>query len=160
MYHVNLLQKWHASPPEETPTALLAVLPDQSEIQSEEGEEAAENLFLLSADSLQVPNLTVSSLTEAQWGELQAMFQEFPEVFQTMPGWTSITEHAIYVGDSVPIRQKSYRIPYSQRELVKAELEQMLQSGVISPSTSPWALPIVLVTKKEEVSVSVSTTES
>ena len=149
VYHINLLKQWHTSAPVETPAALLAVLPDQSETQPEEGEEAVENLFPLSAGSMQVPDLTTSSLTEVQRAELQVVFQEFPEVFRLVPGRTSITEHSIYVGDSTPIRQKSYRIPYSQRELVETELDQMLQLEVISPSTSPWASPIVLVTKKD-----------
>ena len=48
------------------------------------------------------------------------------------------------------MQQKPYRIPYSQREVVKQELDQMLKAKVIKPSTSPWASPIVLVTKKDE----------
>ena len=116
-----------------TTTALLTVLPDQSETQSEEGEEAVENLFPLSADSLQVPDLTLSSLTEARQGELQALFQKFPELFQTIPGKTSITKHSIYVGNSTPIWQKSYRIPYSQRELVKVELDQSCSLESLAP---------------------------
>ena len=48
-----------------------------------------------------------------------------------------------------PIRQKAYRIPYSCREAAKKELDEMLTSGVIRPSTSPWASPIVLAEKKD-----------
>ena len=32
---------------------------------------------------------------------------------------------------------------------MKRELDEMLASGVIRPSTSPWASPIVLVEKKD-----------
>ena len=32
---------------------------------------------------------------------------------------------------------------------MKRELDEMLASGVIQPSMSPWALPIVLVEKKD-----------
>ena len=70
-------------------------------------------------------------------------------MFQTTPGRTEITEHEIHVGDATPIRRRSYRIPYSRREVVKKELEEMLAAGVIRPSTSPWASPIVLVDKKD-----------
>ena len=103
VYHINLLKQWHSSTPVETPAALLAVLPNQSETQPEEGEEAVENLSPLSAGSMQVPDLTTSSLTEVQRAELQVVFQEFPEVFRSLPGRMSITEHSIYVGDSTPI---------------------------------------------------------
>ena len=39
-------------------------------------------------------------------------------------------------------------LPYSQRDTVKVELEGMLETGVVHPSTSPWALPIVIVEKR------------
>ena len=47
------------------------------------------------------------------------------------------------------MQQRPYRVPYSQRELVKQELDRMLKAKVIRPSTSPWASPIVLVNKKD-----------
>ena len=51
--------------------------------------------------------------------------------------------------DSAPIRQKPYRLPYSQREVLKKDLDEMLEAGVIRPSVSQWAVPIVLVSKKD-----------
>ena len=41
-------------------------------------------------------------------------------------------------------------MPYAQRDVVMQELDRMLQAKVIRPSTSPWASPIVLVTKKDD----------
>ena len=38
---------------------------------------------------------------------------------------------------------------YSRREVVWKELDAMLEAGVIGPSSSPWASPIVLVEKKD-----------
>ena len=35
------------------------------------------------------------------------------------------------------------------RETVKKDLDKMLQLGVIQPSSSPWASPIILVEKKD-----------
>ena len=70
-------------------------------------------------------------------------------MFKASPGRTTLIEHSIYVGTAAPIRQKSYRIPYSKRELVREELDKMEQTGVIRPSTSPRASPIVLVPKRD-----------
>ena len=75
--------------------------------------------------------------------------EETPSVFQSKPGRTTIVQHSIHVGDAAPIRQRPYRIPYSCRKMVKRELDEILASGVIRPSTSPWASPIVLVEKKD-----------
>ena len=36
-----------------------------------------------------------------------------------------------------------------QQEVVRQHVEDMLQNGVVRPSTSPWASPIVLVKKKD-----------
>ena len=58
-------------------------------------------------------------------------------------------EHEIHVGEASPIHQKPYRVPYSRRELVKEELDKMLEAKIIRPSISPWASPIVLVPKKD-----------
>ena len=42
-----------------------------------------------------------------------------------------------------------YRLPNAYREAVNAELEEMLQAGIIKPSMSPWASPLLPVKKKD-----------
>ena len=48
-----------------------------------------------------------------------------------------------------PISQSAYRTPLAKRKLVEDAVEDMLQEGVIRPSSSPWASPITLVPKKD-----------
>ena len=56
--------------------------------------------------------------------------------------------HHIDTGGAQPIRQQARRVPLPHRERVQELLKDMLQKGVISPSKSPWASPIVLVKNK------------
>ncbi|MCG7877679.1 MAG: reverse transcriptase family protein, partial [Candidatus Thiodiazotropha endolucinida] len=64
-------------------------------------------------------------------------------------GQTDRVKHKINTGTSSPIRQPPRRQPFGKRETEKQEISKMLEKGVIEPSNSPWASPIVLVTKKD-----------
>ena len=64
-------------------------------------------------------------------------------------GRTSKLRHTINTGDAPPIRQPVRRVSPPQREQVKNLLADMLDHGVIEPSSSPWASPVVLVRKKD-----------
>ena len=48
----------------------------------------------------------------------------------------------------MPIKQKPRHLPYAYREESEKQIKEMLENGVIKPSTSPWSRPIVLVQKK------------
>jgi RNase H-like domain found in reverse transcriptase/Reverse transcriptase (RNA-dependent DNA polymerase)/Integrase zinc binding domain/Integrase core domain len=61
---------------------------------------------------------------------------------------TSAVKHIIHTGDSKPIYKRAYRVPQSQRELVKKLVEDQLEKGIIEPSSSPYGAPVVIVPKK------------
>lgn len=63
-------------------------------------------------------------------------------------GRTDLIKHHIDTGSSRPIKQALRRTPLAQREAAEAELNDMLEKGIIEPSDSPWASPVVLVKKK------------
>ena len=64
-------------------------------------------------------------------------------------GKTSLVQHQIDTGTHPPIKQMPRRLPLSKREAEREEVDKMLSAGVIGPSSSPWASPVVLVTKKD-----------
>ena len=55
--------------------------------------------------------------------------------------------HCIDTGNQAPI--KPYHIPMSRMAKISDMIDDMLQQGVIKPSVSPWASPVVLVPKKD-----------
>ena len=53
----------------------------------------------------------------------------------------------INTSDAAPVRQRAYRTPHL-RDTLREELRKMEEQGVIEPSSSPWASPVVLIKKK------------
>ena len=51
-------------------------------------------------------------------------------------------------GDSKPIKQPMRRLSLNKREIAVNEIKAMLENKITEPSTSPWASPIVLVSKR------------
>ena len=46
-------------------------------------------------------------------------------------------------------RQRPYRVADTQRGVIEEHVTDMLNRGIIQPSVSPWAAPIILVKKKD-----------
>ncbi|GFX37058.1 hypothetical protein TNCV_1712511 [Trichonephila clavipes] len=52
-------------------------------------------------------------------------------------------------GEHPPIKQHPRRLQFAKQEEVQKLIKDMKNNDVIEPSSSPWASPIVLVTKKD-----------
>ena len=92
------------------------------------------------------------SLNQDQQGELASLLHEFGDVFASSSsdlGRSNVVKHQIKTGETRPIRQRPRRLPVNQRPVAEQEVEKMLKQGVIEPSSSPWASPVVLVRKKD-----------
>ena len=92
------------------------------------------------------------SLTTEQQHELYNALLGYADVFTANEddlGRTDVLKHTISVGDASPIRQPPRRAPPYHKETVRNLLSSMLSKGVIQPSKSPWASPVVLVKKKD-----------
>jgi hypothetical protein len=64
-------------------------------------------------------------------------------------GKTEMIKYRIDLYDQRPIKQKPYRLTRSAHEEIGKQLADMQNWGIIKPSTSPWASPVVLVQKKD-----------
>ena len=65
------------------------------------------------------------------------------------PGVTSATFYRINTGTAAPVSVRPYRSGPFETELQRAEIDRLLKAGLIRPSCSPWAAPVVLVDKPD-----------
>ena len=57
--------------------------------------------------------------------------------------------HDIKLSDYSPFKSRPYRILTTQIEIVESQVQEMLNMGIIRPSASQYASPIVLVKKSD-----------
>jgi hypothetical protein len=55
--------------------------------------------------------------------------------------------HEIKTGEALPIKKNMNKVPFAFRDEMKRELDKMILRGVITPSCSECAAPVILVTK-------------
>ena len=96
--------------------------------------------------------LPFDKLTQEERGQLEGNISEFSDVFaltNSELGRTSLVRHSIETGTQAPIRQQPYRTPVIRWLTMNEMVQDMQKHGVVQPSSSPWASPVVLVPKKD-----------
>ena len=87
-------------------------------------------------------------LTLEQEDQMRKLEYKYKSVFSGKPGNTNLVEHAIDTQPQV-VRSGSRNWPRHLRETINKEIEEMLQLGVIEPSSSPWRSYPVVVPKPD-----------
>jgi hypothetical protein len=84
--------------------------------------------------------------------DLQAILSKHQMVFSTpqgLPPSRGVHDHSIpLVPGSLPPNIRPYRHPFSQKNEIEKMVQELLNAGVIRPSTSPYSSTIVMVLKK------------
>lgn len=86
-------------------------------------------------------------LSAGQQKKLNQIVSCFPSSVTQGLGKTNLLTHSIDTGDALPIKQRHYPISPAVQSLMYAELDRMLDCGVIELSQSPWNSPISMVRK-------------
>ena len=101
---------------------------------------------------LKALDLPVDKLNPVELKKLKEVLAESTDVFaldDSELGCTSLVQHSIDTGDHHPVKQQPYRTPVVYREKIESMVSDMRKQGIVKPSNSPWASPIVLVPKKD-----------
>ena len=80
---------------------------------------------------------------------LKDLTGRYLDVFTDMTGETNVIQHRVKLTADTPIHGKPNPLPYAMREELQNEVDSMLEMGVVRPSTSAYASPVVMVKKKD-----------
>ena len=135
-FHINMLKKWNTPTYGNYWTDVDDEASSEDDIPEWRGSEKGE------------PTVG-NQLSAVQKSQLNNMLEKFSDVMSSTPGRTAEMEHQVTTTGTRPVRLPPYRLPHAYRDLVEKEIKEMLVAGVIEPSSSEWASPIVLVDKKD-----------
>ena len=79
--------------------------------------------------------------------ELRKVLDKYAEVLNSLPGLTNLSTVKIETGEHPPISQQPYHPPERLLSRIKEELDILLETNIITPSTSAWSSPMIPVRK-------------
>ena len=98
-------------------------------------------------DKVRIPTFG-KHLTTKEQSNLNDLLEEFEDVLIIKPGKTNLIKHHIVTSTKKPIKLPPYRVPQAYQVMVRQKIKEMLNQGIIEPSVSKWASPIVPILKK------------
>ena len=86
-------------------------------------------------------------MTVKQVEDLIIIYNKYKHVFSEKPGKVKNYQCRIQFKELAEFHRKSYPIPYSLKEAVRAEINKMLLNDIIEHSQSPYTNPIAAILK-------------
>ena len=90
------------------------------------------------------------NLSDEQVHDIKCLVSERADFFSDKPGYTTSIEHVINLDSTTPVSKKPYPIPHHLIDVFNKEVDNMVDLGIIEPSTSPYCSPVVLVKKPDD----------
>lgn len=81
--------------------------------------------------------------------QLLSEFSEITKPPTALPPRRSCDHTIPLVDGARPVNVRPYRYPLALKDEIEAQVDSMLQQGIIQPSTSPFNSPVLLVRKKD-----------
>lgn len=84
--------------------------------------------------------------------QIAALLQRYSHLFEQptgLPPPRAVDHRIPLLPNSGPISVRPYRYAHSQKTELEAQVAELLQQGLIRPSSSPFSSPVLLVRKKD-----------
>ena len=156
--HINMLKEYHQHPEETTSgekevAAVVGCMAERARDEQPEGKEdilvgspRLKNSYILKG----LQGIKLSHLTPAvEQSDMMQLIFEFVKLFPDTPTQTNCTFHDVDVRNATPIKQHPYRLIPFKLNVMRQEIEYMLQNDLIEASSSEWSSPCVLVPKPD-----------
>ena len=92
----------------------------------------------------------IGHLNPDQQKQLLDILHRYSDRFSEKPGLCTLVEHEVILKPEFKEKEfAAYRIPLIYREEVQKQIQEMLRIGIIRPSSSRMASPLVIVKKKD-----------
>jgi len=92
------------------------------------------------ADSIDLSHLNMSKKAEVL---------ELVERYKPLKLIKSAVEMKLILKDDIPVFQRPRQVSYENTCFIETQVQKWLEEGIIVPSCSDYASPVVLVTKKD-----------
>nr|XP_045588361.1 uncharacterized protein LOC123750292 [Procambarus clarkii] len=134
--------------PRELQQKVVLCVQVNQEIPAEEGKWSRTNSTHLSnAESLENIGVKLQHLEGRQRADLMDLLRENASLFTDVPRRHKSVTHEVEVTDARPIKQSAYRVSPEKRELIRKEVEYLIENDLAEPSNSEWSSLCLLVKK-------------
>ena len=121
-------------------------------------DEALHNPFenqkcVFSAGTTPLQSIDVTYLSPSQQAALRDVLHSYEDIFSKSQmdfGCIADERHRIVLSNNVPIHRPPYRCSPADKEEIVRQVDLLLKQGVVRPSFSPYAAPVILAEKKGE----------
>lgn len=139
-----------STPPKRARTPFDGYSPIMDTLYRDAQRAIAEDDFELSPDSSNLfPSTELFSL-DVDIKTMDQLLKKNAAVFMSNGKPTTQTEHHIDTGTHNPIAVPPYRLSPMKTEILRKEIDKMLENGIIEPCVSPWSSPVVCFPRRME----------
>ena len=139
--HVNMLKAYHDRNDDRLVETVCVATVENEHVK------LGPDIKLTNTDVLNNLDSKLVHVIPEQREEFKALIQEYAHLFPDVPSQTTLVQHDIDVGDSLPIKQHAYRLNPLRLADLRVEIQYMLDNGILEHSNSPWSSPCLLVPK-------------